>query len=34
MKKKVIISGINGQDGASLPRKLLKKNFKIYGILR
>ncbi len=34
MKKKVIISGINGQDGAYLSRKLLKKNFKIYGILR
>ena len=31
MKKKVIISGINGQDGAYLSRKLLKKISKFMG---
>ena len=34
MKKKVIITGINGQDGAYLAEKLLKKGFKIFGVLR
>ena len=35
MLKKVIISGVNGQDGAYLAEKLLnKKKYKIYGILR
>ena len=32
--KKVLITGITGQDGAYLAEYLLKKNFKIYGVLR
>jgi GDPmannose 4,6-dehydratase len=34
MKKNIIITGITGQDGAYLANFLLKKNFKIFGILR
>jgi GDPmannose 4,6-dehydratase len=34
MKPSAIISGISGQDGAYLAQFLLKKNFKVHGILR
>ena len=34
MKKSAIITGITGQDGAYLAQLLLKKNIKVYGILR
>ena len=34
MKKNIIITGITGQDGAYLANYLLKKNFKIFGLLR
>lgn len=34
MKKKVIITGITGQDGYFLTKLLLKKNYEIYGITR
>mgnify|MGYP006083730965 FL=1 len=34
MKSSVIITGITGQDGAYLAELLLKKNYKVYGILR
>ena len=33
-KKKIIITGALGQDGIILTKKLLKKNFKIYGIIK
>jgi len=32
--KKILITGINGQDGAYLSRLLLKNNCKVFGILR
>jgi GDPmannose 4,6-dehydratase len=34
IQKKVIISGINGQDGAYLADKLISKGLKVFGILR
>jgi len=34
MKKKILITGINGQDGAYLADFLLKKNFEVHGIIR
>ena len=34
MKSSAIISGITGQDGAYMAQFLLKKNYKVYGILR
>ena len=34
MKKKALITGIMGQDGAYLTKLLLSKNYKIYGIYR
>ena len=35
MKKKIaFITGITGQDGSYLTEYLLKKNYKIYGIVR
>ena len=34
MKPSAIISGITGQDGAYLAKLLIKKNYKVYGILR
>ena len=34
MKSSVIISGITGQDGSYLAQLLLKKNYKVYGIVR
>ena len=34
MNKNVIITGVTGQDGAYLARFLLRKKFKIYGIVR
>ena len=32
--KKALITGIAGQDGAFLSKLLLKKNYKVYGIIR
>lgn len=32
MEKKVLITGINGQDGILLSRQLLKKDFKVFGL--
>ena len=34
MHKNIIITGITGQDGAYLAKYLLKKDYKVYGILR
>ncbi len=34
MKKKALITGINGQDGAYLSELLLNKNYDVYGVLR
>ena len=34
MKSSAIITGITGQDGAYMAQFLLKKNYKVYGILR
>jgi len=34
MKKKALITGITGQDGSYLAELLLKKGYKIYGIVR
>ncbi len=34
MKNSAIITGITGQDGAYLAQLLLKKNYKVYGIVR
>jgi len=34
MKKKALITGINGQDGSYLAEFLLKKGYEVYGILR
>ena len=34
MKKKAIIFGISGQDGAYLSKLLLEKNYKVYGATR
>jgi GDPmannose 4,6-dehydratase len=34
MKSSAIITGLTGQDGAYLAQLLLKKNYKVYGILR
>ena len=34
MKPSAIITGLTGQDGAYLAKLLLKKNYKVYGILR
>ena len=33
-KKRVFITGINGQDGSYLAEYLLEKNYKVYGIVR
>ena len=33
-KKKALIFGINGQDGSYLLRFLLKKNYKVFGVIR
>lgn len=33
-KKKALITGITGQDGSYLAEFLLKKNYKVYGIIR
>ena len=32
--KKVLITGITGQDGSYLTEFLLKKNYLVYGIIR
>ena len=34
MKKKALITGITGQDGAYLARFLLKKKYTVYGTTR
>ena len=34
MKKKALITGIMGQDGAYLAKLLLSKNYKVYGAYR
>ncbi len=34
MKKKALITGITGQDGAYLAKLLLEKNYKVYGTFR
>jgi GDPmannose 4,6-dehydratase len=34
MNKTVFITGINGQDGAYLAQTLLKKKYKVYGLIR
>ena len=34
MKKKALITGILGQDGAYLAKFLLSKNYKVYGAYR
>ena len=34
MKSSAIITGVTGQDGSYLARKLIKKNIKVYGVLR
>ena len=32
--KTAVITGVNGQDGAYLTELLLKKDYKVYGIIR
>ena len=34
MKKKALITGINGQDGSYLAEFLMKKDYEVYGILK
>ena len=34
MKKRALITGINGQDGSYLSEFLLSKNYEVHGILR
>ena len=34
MKKKVLISGITGQDGSYLAELLISKNYEIHALLR
>ena len=34
VKKKALITGIAGQDGAFLSKLLLEKNYKVFGIIR
>ena len=34
MKKKAFITGISGQDVSYLTELLIKKNYKVYGIVR
>ncbi|MGF6906986.1 GDP-mannose 4,6-dehydratase [Fusobacterium sp. PH5-44] len=34
MKKRALITGINGQDGSYLAELLLEKNYDVYGIIR
>ena len=34
MKKKALIFGVTGQDGAYLSKFLLKKNYEVYGVKR
>jgi GDP-D-mannose dehydratase len=34
MRKKALITGITGQDGAYLADFLLKKNYEVHGIKR
>ena len=34
MKKKVLITGITGQDGSYLAELLLAKNYEVHGLVR
>ena len=34
MKRKALITGVTGQDGALLSEFLLKKNYEVHGIKR
>ena len=34
MKKTAIIFGVNGQDGSYLARFLLKKKYRVFGVIR
>ena len=34
IKKKVLITGITGQDGSYLSEFLIKKNYEVHGIVR
>ena len=34
MKKKIIISGIAGQDGSLMAKYLISKNYKVYGVVK
>ena len=34
MRKTALITGITGQDGSYLAELLLKKNYKVHGIVR
>ena len=34
IKKRVLITGITGQDGSYLAELLLKKNYKVHGTIR
>ena len=34
MKKVALITGITGQDGSYLAELLIKKNYKVHGIIR
>ena len=34
MKRKALITGINGQDGSYLAELLLSKDYEVYGILK
>ena len=34
MKKKALIFGVTGQDGAYLSKFLLKKNYEVHGVKR
>ena len=34
MKKKALVTGITGQDGAYLAKLLLGKGYKVYGTFR
>ena len=33
-KKKILILGVTGQDGSILAKYLLRKNFKVHGLVR
>ena len=33
-RKKILILGVTGQDGSFIAKYLLKKNFKVHGLVR